>query len=190
MSKAKAPADGDGFHEELVRRNKESEWKVWFGLVAKHIFPEKDGIHGLVLALLAWQSLKFENPELIDLPVELIPVCCEIVSQTKEMLDEACRKNDSAFLRRLLEASILIDEGNLPDLFNKLTIMGFALMAWRQLYDELGARLSLSQLKDLTDELRRQDRVVRRQDRVDEKISNRRWKATLEELGPLLFFRE
>lgn len=183
MRKAKAP--DDDFHEELVRRKKERELRVWDELVAKHIPPEKpESAKGLAFALrlmLAWLS---EDPKLRrDIPEDKFPIVLEVVNSFRRRVHRALLERDRKFLRRLNDGMKLITTDETPQPWDnpKLTVTGYALLAWAHLFGELGHRPSLPSQKKLRDRVE----LLRRQDGETERVSDRQWDRTLKDLKPL-----
>jgi hypothetical protein len=181
MRKAKAP--DDGIHEELVRRNKERELRrAWEKLVAKHIPPKKpEGEKGLAFALRLMLALESQDPKFRrDIPEDKFPIVLEVVNSFRRRVHRALLELNRKFLRRLGDGMKLIttDEAPLPWDNLKLTVTGYALLAWAHLFGELGGRPDRKQLRERVERLRKEDGET-------ERVSDRQWSRTLKELKPL-----
>jgi hypothetical protein len=179
MPEATPPAHGDGF-QELVRRSREREWRVWSELVQKHILRDAESAKGLAFLLRRVQAVESMNPKLWrdEIPKGLRSVYGEAAIHLRGRITRAAFDNDTGFLKRLYDASLLIDKGKSP--FDEgLSITGYALAAWRHLCDELGRYPSFNQLRECTEELRKKDGV-------DARFSDKQWGRTLKDLKPLL----
>jgi hypothetical protein len=172
--------DFDGVHEELLRRSSERERQIWSELIIKHILHGAESAKGLAFRLRRVQAVESINPKLWrdDIPEGLRSVYQDVGEHLKGRIIRAAFDNDTGFLKRLYEASLLVDKGESP--FERgLSITGYALAAWRHLCDELGHRPSLNQLRECTEELRKKDGLGSR-------FSDKQWSVTLEALEPLL----
>jgi hypothetical protein len=88
----------------------------------------------------------------------------------------ACDENDWKFLRRLSKAAELVARDG--PISWSIGVTGYALMAWLQLDKELGHYWSRDQLRERTEQ-------VRKEDGVDPKFSQRQWEQALRDLRPL-----
>ena len=102
----------------------------------------------------------------------------DIVQAHKRQILQAELECDAAFLRRVTDAVILVKAGKIPPRFGNLRATGYALAAWRHLYDELGHRPGRVELREYFE-------VLRRQDGKNVKVSKRTWDRTLTVLKPL-----
>jgi hypothetical protein len=185
MHEETPPADGDDFHEELVRRNKKSELlPVWEELMRKHFLPKK-GARKLAMLVALRQRLKSQDPEIRFeyLTRDVAPRSWEMVEQYERDLLQAELEGDWRFLRKVSDAVKLVKTGKIRPFFD----IDYALQAWWMLYGELGYG-ELGQipgehrLRENVDKLRKRDGKA--------KISTRRWKELLKKLKPLPLSRE
>ncbi len=78
------------FHEELVRRGREREWRVWSELVERHIFPKRKSAKGLAFLVLARQMLESQDLKLRgDIPTDMFPMFWDIVQMHKRQILQA-----------------------------------------------------------------------------------------------------
>jgi hypothetical protein len=178
MHEAMPPADD--FEEELVRRNKEKERRVWDELAAKHLLYKSDSTKGLAVQLrlmLIWLS---EDPKFRrDIPEDKFPIVLEIVNSFRRRVHRAQITLDWGFLRRLSEAAKLITKGEIPESLDlKLTFTGYGLIAWAHLRIELGHRPSEQQVRERVERLRKEDGETVR-------IGDRQWDRVRVDLRPL-----
>jgi hypothetical protein len=179
MSMRKAEPPADGFHEELYRRNKERVLRGWSELVKRHTFPKRERAKDLAVLVRVRQMLESQEPKLRGgIPADMFPMVWDIVQIHKRQILQAELECDAAFLRRLTDAVILVKARKAPGLLDNLRATGYALAAWRQLYDELGHPPGRPQLREYFE-------VLRRQDGKNVKISDRQWARTLNDLRPL-----
>jgi hypothetical protein len=108
------------------------------------------------------QRLESQDPKLrVDTPADEVPLAWEVVQMHKRQILQAELECDWRFLRRLSDATKLVRNGQASGSFYG-TATGYALAAWRQLYDELGHTPGRDQLKEYVDTLRRQEVTCRR----------------------------
>jgi hypothetical protein len=168
--------DRERFYEELLRRSQErAEFAVILELAEKHFLPDSEGIVGLAYGLMSLQRVKSAN--LLDVPGYLLPIYWDRAARFEARIIKACVENDRKFLQRLYKAAELVDKGG--PISWSIGVTGYALMAWLRLSDEFGHCPSRRELKERTEQ-------VRKEDGVDPKFSQRQWEEALRELKPLI----
>jgi hypothetical protein len=170
---------GDSFHEEP---NKKRELRsAWEKLVAKHIPPAKpESDKGLAFRVRLWLALASQDPKFRrDIPEDKFPIVLELINSFRRRVDRAFLELDRKFLRRVIAGMELITpETSEPWENLKLTVTGYALLAWAHLYGELGHRPNQKQLRGRVERLRKEDGET-------ERVSDRQWSRTLKDLKPL-----
>jgi hypothetical protein len=172
--------DRERVYEELLCRSKErADVAVMLELAEKYFLPPPESIVGLAYRLMARQAVESTNPKLWrnDIPGYLLPIYWDGAAKLSARIIRAHDENDYKFQRRLYEAEKLVKKGD--PISWSIGVTGYALMAWLRLDDEFGHCPSRDQLRERTEQLRKEDGL-------DPKFSQRQWEQALYDLKPLI----